>query len=173
MEAIWTRKSSHSPADIIRGGPLDCGLIYLLAWSDSVLHLWFCMLKTQQDLYWWSSHPSVILWSCLQLLSDWSRCQVWWWVWWRYDEEECNLMALFRSIMTAWSPRVCFVWACHVSPFSHQACSKWFIHVFSLVSLCIWSGAKHANQSASTPPENTALGPFPSELWCGSWAVRT
>lgn len=41
---------------------------------------------------------------------------------------------------------------------------KWFILV-SPSALCMESGAKNANQSVSTPPENTtALGPVPSGL---------
>lgn len=82
-------------------------------------------------------------------------------------------MALFRSVMTAFSQRVC---VCCVSiqcvclclrPFLQQACLKWFI-LASPLALLIWSGAKDANQSVSTPPENIALGLFPSELWCSS-----
>ncbi len=105
MEAIWTQKTSQSPADIIKGGQLDSRLIYLLARSDSASCLWMCTLKTRRDLCWCSSHPSVVLWSFLQSLCDWSASKRRWWVWWCDDEEDC--VALFRSVMTAFIQRVC------------------------------------------------------------------
>lgn len=49
METICTRKSSHPPADIIRGWQLDSRLIGLLAGSDGVSHLWMCTLRTWRD----------------------------------------------------------------------------------------------------------------------------
>lgn len=65
MEAIWARKSSHSPADIIRGGQLDSRLIYLLAWSNSSLHFWMHILKTHCELQW---HSSLLL---IVVIMDW------------------------------------------------------------------------------------------------------
>lgn len=105
METICTRKSSHSPADIIRGWQLDSRLIGLLAGSDGVSHLWMCTLRTWRDPRWCSSHPSVVLWSCLRVAERW-----WWWAWWCDEDEERDLLRQ-RSVSEC---VLCVVWACGV-----------------------------------------------------------
>lgn len=82
----------------------------------------------------------------------------------------CNHSTLSASVGILPECRECVCWC--LRPFLHKACLEWFTLV-SPSTLSIWSGAKNASQSVSTPPENVALGPFPTAPRWSSQRVRT
>lgn len=167
MGETMTRKSSHSPADTIRGGQLDSRLIYLLVWSDSILHFWIHTLKTWRNLC-WNSSPlllssgafAVPLW----LVTAWEMMMstVMWL--WGGGQLHGFVLVCNDSIQSAS--------ACVLS--EHTVCLPPSTAIFTqrmfgvvYVSLALYSLHSVAQ------PENVAIGPFPRELKWSSWAVRT